>query len=197
MLVIRHSFHRTLLSSPLRVFVYLLFFLRDQDFSPWYTYGCVFWLSLNLNILNLQAVESREIPTLMDYMDRTRQTGILHLSHLKERNIQLTCSLPTWTFGNPAHSSRIDINIPFRVTGFCMPSFPPESLLSPWLVSDDVLHLFAQIMRSKVSQLHSCPGPQWKPEPFCIRLPFVLGESKVFELRAVSKGAMLGGLNDG
>ena len=105
----------------------------------WMSYFFFFWFSLNLNILNLQAVESREISTLMAYMDRTRQTGILHLSHLKEGNTQLTCSLPTWTFGNPAHSSRIDINSPFRATGFCMPSFLPricfKSLTSFWCCS--------------------------------------------------------------
>lgn len=168
MLVIRHSFIGDYFVH-LWVFVYLLFSLEIKIFPHGIPMDVFFWFSLNLNILNLQAVESREISTLMDYMDRTRQTGILHLSHLKEGNTQLTCSLPTWTFGNPAHSSRIDIHSAFRAAGFCMPSFLPricfKSLTSFWccsplICSDYEIHNITHVQdlnRSQSLSAFICP----------------------------------------
>lgn len=148
MLVIRHSFIGDYFFQLEEYLCACSFSLEIKIFPHGIPMDVFFWFSLNLNILNLQAVESREISTLMDCMDRTRQTGILHLSYLKEGNTQLSCSLPTWPFRNPAHSSRIDIHSPFRAT--CHVS-SPESVLSPWLVSDAVLHLLAQIMRFTTS----------------------------------------------
>lgn len=70
-----------------------------------------------------------------------------------------------------------------------MPSF----LLNPVfqvLDFDAIVHLLAQIMKSKGPHLYQHAGPQQKPEPHCIHLPFGLGEAKGLELGAVSRDAI-------
>lgn len=123
------------------------------------------WIELGRLAFSTSPISRKEIPSLLAHF----LLGLLEIQHILP---ELTSTVP----------SGLQVSV-------CQVS-SPESVLSPWLVSDAVLHLFAQIMRSKISQHHSCPEPQQKPEPLCIHLPFVLRKSKGFEWRAVSKGAM-------
>ena len=89
---------------------------------PWWTT----WIELGRLAFSTSPISRKEIPSLLAHF----LLGLLEIQHILP---ELTSTVP----------SGLQVSI-------CQVS-SPESVLSPWLVSDAVLHLFAQIMRFTTS----------------------------------------------
>ena len=89
---------------------------------PWWTT----WIELGRLAFSTSPISRKEIPSLLAHF----LLGLLEIQHILP---ELTSTVP----------SGLQVSV-------CQVS-SPESVLSPWLVSDAVLHLFAQIMRFTTS----------------------------------------------